>query len=45
VLQQLNQQQGMTIVTATHDPIVMGFTSRQVAMLDGEIHQDTGSTG
>ena len=41
VLQQLNQQQGMTIVTATHDPIVMSYTSRQVAMLDGEIHQDS----
>ena len=41
VLQQLNQQQGMTIVTATHDPIVMSYTSRQVAMMDGEIHQDS----
>lgn len=43
VLQQLNQQQGMTIVTATHDPIVMSYTSRQVAMMDGEIHQDSAS--
>lgn len=41
VLQQLNLQQGMTIVTATHDPIVMSYTSRQVAMMDGEIHQNT----
>ena len=41
VLQQLNQRQGMTIVTATHDPIVMSYTSRQVAMMDGEIHQNT----
>lgn len=41
VLQQLNRQQGMTIITATHDPIVMGFTSRRIAMLDGEIHQDS----
>lgn len=41
VLQQLNQQQGMTIVTATHDPIVMSYTSRRVAMMDGEIHQDS----
>ena len=41
VLQQLNQQQGMTIVTATHDPIVMSYTSRQVAMMDGEVHQDS----
>ena len=41
VLQQLNQQQGMTIVTATHDPIVMSYTLRQVAMMDGEIHQDS----
>ena len=43
VLRQLNQQQGMTIVTATHDPIVMGYTSRQVVMMDGEIHQDSAS--
>lgn len=43
LLRDLNQQQGMTIVTATHDPIVMGYTSRQVAMLDGEIHQDSAS--
>ena len=43
VLRQLNQQQGTTIVTATHDPIVMGYTSRQVAMMDGEIHQDSAS--
>ena len=42
VLRDLNQQQGMTIVTATHDPIVMEYTSRQVTMLDGEIRQDGG---
>ena len=41
VLQELNRQQDMTIVTATHDPIVMGYTSRQVAMMDGEIQQDS----
>ena len=44
VLRDLNQQQGMTIVTATHDPIVMEYTSRQVTMLDGEIRQDGGVT-
>ena len=43
LLRDLNQQQGMTIVTATHDPIVMSYTSRQVALLDGEIHQDSAS--
>ena len=45
LLRDLNPQQGMTIVTATHDPIVMRYTSRQVAMLDGEIHQDSASAG
>ena len=44
VLRDLNHERGMTIVTATHDPIVMGYTSRQVEMLDGEIHQDSSAT-
>ncbi|MEM9623298.1 MAG: ABC transporter ATP-binding protein [Pseudomonadota bacterium] len=40
LLKHLNQQQGMTIVTATHDPMVMQFTSRRVKLLDGAIAHD-----
>ncbi len=41
LLQHLNRDQGMTIVTATHDPIVMGYTSRRVQLKDGAIAQDS----
>ena len=30
----------MTIVTATHDPIVMEYTTRNVRLLDGAIEHD-----
>lgn len=40
VLKQLNKQSGMTIVTATHDPIVMSYTTRQVKLRDGAIEYD-----
>ena len=37
VLQTLNRERGVTILTATHDPIVMGYTSRQVNLRDGKV--------
>ena len=37
VLRELNQQRGVTILTATHDPTVMGYTSRRVNLRDGRI--------
>ena len=37
VLRQLNQRRGVTILTATHDPVVMGYTSRCVQLRDGRI--------
>ena len=40
LLQRLNENDNMTIVTATHDPIVMGYTKRQVHLRDGAIEQD-----
>ncbi len=40
-LARLNREQGMTIVTATHDPMVMQFTTRQVKLRDGAIEQDS----
>ncbi len=40
LLRRLNETENMTIVTATHDPIVMSYTKRQVHLKDGEIVQD-----
>lgn len=40
VLQKLNKEQNMTIVTATHDPMVMSYAKRQVRLRDGAIEQD-----
>jgi len=41
LLQRLNQQQGVTIVTATHDPLVMSYAKRQVRLRDGQIIEDS----
>jgi len=40
LLRQVNAQHGVTIVTATHDPIVMAFASRRVQLRDGRIVSD-----
>ena len=40
LLRDLNEKRGMTIVTATHDPMVMSYTTRQVRLRDGAIEQD-----
>ena len=40
LLATLNRDHNMTIVTATHDPIVMSYTSRRVQLRDGMIEQD-----
>ncbi|MFQ6101332.1 MAG: ABC transporter ATP-binding protein [Anaerolineae bacterium] len=37
VLARLNREQGRTIVVVSHDPSVIGFTSRCVHLLDGRI--------
>lgn len=37
LLKRLNEEHGMTIVTATHDPMVMGYTSRKIYLRDGAI--------
>ena len=39
VLRDLNRNRGVTILTATHDPMVMGYTSRQVNLRDGRVVQ------
>ena len=40
LLRNLNEQEQMTIVTATHDPIVMEYTKRQVQLRDGDIERE-----
>ncbi|MCY4655960.1 MAG: ABC transporter ATP-binding protein [Gammaproteobacteria bacterium] len=39
-LRSINQDSGMTIVTATHDPLVMGFAARRIDLKDGEVVKD-----
>jgi putative ABC transport system ATP-binding protein len=41
LLRELNEQRGVTILAATHDPMVMGFARRQVNLRDGMIVQDS----
>ena len=40
LLRNLNETQGMTIITATHDPMVMGYAKRQVRLRDGTVERD-----
>lgn len=40
LLRDLNENQGMTIITATHDPMVMGYAKRQVHLRDGVVERD-----
>ncbi len=41
LLQRLNRERGVTIVTATHDPQVMAYARRQVKLRDGAIVGDS----
>lgn len=41
LLRTINSDHGMTIITATHDPLVMGFSSRRVELQDGRIVSDS----
>ena len=40
LLRNLNETQGMTIITATHDPMVMGYAKRQLHLRDGTVERD-----
>lgn len=40
LLTRINREHGVTIVTATHDPAVMAYASRQVQLQDGLIVSD-----
>lgn len=41
LLRTLNEQHGVTIITATHDPLVMSYAKRQVRLRDGQIIEDS----
>lgn len=40
LLRQINSDRGITIITATHDPLVMGYTSRSIHLEDGRVVED-----
>ena len=42
LLRGLNRDRGITIVTATHDPMVMGYATRRVNLRDGGVVAGTG---
>ncbi len=41
MLRRLNETHGVTIVAATHDPMVMSYAKRQVNLRDGQIVEDS----
>ena len=41
LMQELNQQQGKTIVFVTHEPDIASFSSRTVMLKDGKVIKDT----
>ncbi len=43
LLEELNQEQGITLVVVTHDPDLSERAGRQIRMLDGRIQQDSRS--
>jgi putative ABC transport system ATP-binding protein len=40
LLQHINREHGVTIITATHDPAVIAFAERRIGMRDGRIVAD-----
>ena len=40
LIRQINTDRGITIVTATHDPLVMGYTNRSIHLEDGRVVED-----
>jgi putative ABC transport system ATP-binding protein len=45
LLQRVNREHGVTIVTATHDPMVMSYAARRVILRDGRIVADERAPG
>ncbi|OQP50776.1 ABC transporter ATP-binding protein [Niastella yeongjuensis] len=44
LFQELNQQQGKTIVFVTHEPDIAAFSSRTITLKDGKVVKDTKNT-
>jgi putative ABC transport system ATP-binding protein len=44
LLQELNQQQGKTIVFVTHEPDIAAFSSRTITLKDGKVVKDSKNT-
>ncbi len=42
LLKTLNEERGVTIVAATHDPLVMSYAKRRIQLRDGQIENDSG---
>lgn len=40
ILEQLNREDGITIILVTHEPDIAGYASRELVMKDGQIVQD-----
>ena len=45
LLRRLNDERGLTVLTATHDPLVMGYAKRHVQLRDGAIVEDVAAAG
>jgi putative ABC transport system ATP-binding protein len=41
LFQELNQQEGKTIVLVTHEPDIAAFSSRTITLKDGKVVKDT----
>ena len=41
LMRELNREQNVTFVVASHDPKVLDFVQRHVRLVDGQIHSDT----
>ena len=44
LLKQLNEERGVTIIAATHDPMVMSYARRRINLRDGQIDEDSDPT-
>jgi putative ABC transport system ATP-binding protein len=44
LFQELNQQQGKTIVFVTHEPDIAAFSSRTITLKDGKVVKDNKNT-
>ena len=45
LLKRLNEERGVSVLTATHDPMVMKYAHRRVTLRDGAIVEDSAADG